>query len=179
MPSCRSSGAEARQRRCRRSPGRPGHGHESVRARLAHQRVVLDGGVRPGALSIERRRLGGAIAAYERVPPTSTRYVAAQLALARTLVDARIGEPDPNDLTRASDILSRLSDQDIGESPELHLAAATLSLSAVDMVEKGNLPPVGRTCSAARAIRSTSAVAPKIGCVAARATPDRTTSASR
>jgi serine/threonine-protein kinase PknG len=104
-----------------------------------------------------RLKLGdrhGAVAAYQRVPATSSRYVAAQLALARALVDASAGPPGLDDLTRASEILGGLNGQDVADSPELHLAAASLFLSAAEQLDRGKLSPngtrlLGRACIAA------------------------------
>jgi serine/threonine-protein kinase PknG len=99
-----------------------------------------------------RARLGdrdGAIAAYDRVPPSSSRYVAAQLAPARTLSDPSLGPLRLPDLERASEILSHL--QRSAESQELHLVAVDVFLSVISEVESRRLSPngtrlLGRTC---------------------------------
>src|SRR5262249_2487191 len=105
-------------------------------------------------LARSRLKLGdraGAVAAFERVPPTSSRYVAAQLALARTLVDSSVGPPGIDELGRASDILGGLTGQDVVDSPEVNLAAADLFMTAVRLIEAGGLSPngtrlLGREC---------------------------------
>jgi serine/threonine-protein kinase PknG len=93
-----------------------------------------------------RLKLGdraGAVAAYQRIPAQSSRYVTAQLALTRTLVDSGVGEPSLDDLTRASEILGGLNGQDVVDSPEVHMTAATLYLAAAQQVDKGKLSPNG------------------------------------
>jgi serine/threonine-protein kinase PknG len=83
----------------------------------------------------------GAVAAYERVPAASSRYVAAQLALARTLSDPTLGPLKLADLTRASEILTAL--QTSAEGQELHLVAADVFLWVVGEVEGRRLSPNG------------------------------------
>jgi serine/threonine-protein kinase PknG len=85
----------------------------------------------------------GAVAAYQRIPAQSNRYVAAQLARARTLVDTSVGAPTADDLTRASDILGELNGKEVADSPEVHMAAASLFLTAAQQVDKGQLSPNG------------------------------------
>ena len=96
----------------------------------------------------------GAVAAYERVPAHSNRYVAAQLALTRTLTDTSIGTPSVHDLTRASNILGALTAQNVVDSPEMHMAAAAVFLTAAEQVDTGKLRPngshlLGRACESA------------------------------
>jgi serine/threonine-protein kinase PknG len=93
-----------------------------------------------------RLKLGdraGAVSAYERIPAHSSRYVAAQLALTRALVDTSVGSPGTDDLTRASEILGGLTDKDVVDRPEVHMAAAALFLTAAERVDKGQLSPNG------------------------------------
>jgi serine/threonine-protein kinase PknG len=83
----------------------------------------------------------GAIAAYDRVPTTSSRFVDAQLALVRAMSDPTFGTLRNGDLLRCSDILTNLHKAVDGK--EVHLVTADLYLSVVVEVEEGRLSPNG------------------------------------
>jgi serine/threonine-protein kinase PknG len=85
----------------------------------------------------------GAIAAYELVPAHSNRYVAAQLALTRTLTETSVGSPSVADLTRASTILGGLTGQNVADNPEVHMAAAAVLLTAAEQIDTRKLSPQG------------------------------------
>jgi serine/threonine-protein kinase PknG len=83
----------------------------------------------------------GAVAAYARVPASSSRHVAAQLALARVLTDSTLGPLTVDHVQRASDILAGL--QHSSDGPELHMVTANVYLSVVSEVEGGRFSPNG------------------------------------
>ncbi|HYW87017.1 MAG TPA: tetratricopeptide repeat protein [Chloroflexota bacterium] len=83
----------------------------------------------------------GAVAAYARVPSTSSRYVAAQLAMARTMCDPALGPVHVDDVVRASEILGNL--QHSADGRDLHMVAADVFLAVVGEVEAGRLSPNG------------------------------------
>src|SRR5262249_6639499 len=94
----------------------------------------------------------GAVAAYERVMSTSSRYVAAQLAMARALCDPAHGVVQVNDVVRASEILSNL--QHSADGRALHMVAADIFVSVAGEVESDRLSPngmrvLGRACHTA------------------------------
>jgi serine/threonine-protein kinase PknG len=75
---------------------------------------------------------GGAVAAYQRVPPGSSLHANAQLALARTLIRGGGSPPGADDLVRASSVVERLQlpDQRRAElAVQLYEAALTLLAS--------------------------------------------------
>jgi serine/threonine-protein kinase PknG len=91
----------------------------------------------------------GAITAYGRVVASSSRYVAAQLALARVLCDPAHGILELDDVLRASDILSTL--QRSADGRDVQMGTADVFLSVVTEVEAGRLAPngsrlLGRPC---------------------------------
>jgi serine/threonine-protein kinase PknG len=73
----------------------------------------------------------GAVAAYQRVPQTSDRYVEAQMALARTLLQSTPVAPGIEEMTQASATLTALSLDDL----QLHSLSAELLRIAVTQLE--------------------------------------------
>jgi serine/threonine-protein kinase PknG len=73
----------------------------------------------------------GAVAAYGRVPPTSSRYVEAQMALTRTLLQPMPALPGESELEQAAAVLQALAVEDFA----VHSLSAQLFLAAVRQVE--------------------------------------------
>lgn len=73
----------------------------------------------------------GAVAAYQRVPTTSSRYVEAQMALTKTLLQSLPQAPGEPDLIQASATIQALALDNF----ELHALSAQLLLTAVQQVE--------------------------------------------
>jgi serine/threonine-protein kinase PknG len=91
----------------------------------------------------------GAITAYGRVPASSSRYMAAQLAMARVLCDPTHGSVELDDVVQASDILTAL--QRSADGRDVQMSTADVFLSVVAEVEAGRLSPngtrvMGRAC---------------------------------
>jgi serine/threonine-protein kinase PknG len=91
----------------------------------------------------------GAAIAYGRVPASSSRYVAAQLTLARVLCDPAHGTLELDDVLHASDILTTL--QRSADGRDVQMSTVDVLLSLVTEVEAGRLSPngtrvLGRPC---------------------------------
>jgi serine/threonine-protein kinase PknG len=87
----------------------------------------------------QMRNRAGAASAYTRIPNTSSRYIEAQMLMARTLFHPDSGDPAEQDLLQASAALQALQI----DSRELHELAAELLLAAVTQVEAKRLSSAG------------------------------------
>jgi serine/threonine-protein kinase PknG len=89
-------------------------GELDVAARHYDVVSTIDPGFTSASFGLARVRqaqgdVAGVVEAYERIPPTSSLHVHAQLALARTLVRGGRTAPTVYDLVRASSVIERLS----------------------------------------------------------------------
>jgi serine/threonine-protein kinase PknG len=75
----------------------------------------------------------GAVQALERVPPTSSRYEAARLAIADILTDLQPAPPGPAELARAAEVLEPL--RATLDSITLHRLAARVLLAAAAVAD--------------------------------------------
>ncbi len=90
----------------------------------------------------------GAVEAFGRVPDNAGSWHDAQIATIRALTDPEHGAPDEADLARASDLLTRMTRDEIPR----HEAEAALALEAARQVEAGTLRmAAGSTLLGARA----------------------------
>jgi serine/threonine-protein kinase PknG len=78
----------------------------------------------------------GAVAAYGRVPATSNRYAAAQIAVARALLSDGASAPE---LAQASEAIERLDG--VVEGLELQQVSADLLCRAAELIEVGAVQP--------------------------------------
>jgi serine/threonine-protein kinase PknG len=83
----------------------------------------------------------GAVAAYERVPVTSSRYTQAQLALIRALIDASVTPPGKDELNQAADAVEGL--RALTEGLELHRVTAELYRAAIGRLETRSIKTNG------------------------------------
>ena len=116
-------------------------GRRLVRDRVAHRPRVHRGHVRPRALPPGGRRAAGALAAYDRVPDSSSAYVEAQTARIRCLVESNgAGAATADDLLVAGSILETLP---VRGEQRVRLAADVLE-SALALVGRGGAFDDGR-----------------------------------
>lgn len=79
----------------------------------------------------------GAVAALERVHPTSSRYEASRLAMAEVLLDEVPAPPTLEELRQASDVLEQLRAN--VDTLTLHRMCAQLLLAGASLVERGGV----------------------------------------
>jgi serine/threonine-protein kinase PknG len=94
----------------------------------------------------KKRDKAGAAAAYRRVPSTSSRFGAAQMALARVLVAPHLGAPSDDDLAGASEAVEALAG--IVDGIEIHRLRADVLLAAARAGEarrRATAPVLGKT----------------------------------
>jgi serine/threonine-protein kinase PknG len=76
----------------------------------------------------------GAVAALERVPPSSSRYESSRLAMAEVLLDDKPTPPGEPELARASDVLEQL--RATVDSLPVHRLSARLLVAAAEHLER-------------------------------------------